>query len=221
MPTCPRYKEEGSRNRQMSWTWHQSQNESACVNSNSWQIQKFQPNEVSFTQISALPSQYFRPFIKFSCSAPVLHAKQHVLSREVARVKEFPAGNAATSASRITFLHSLCKLPKFVLLLNLVQSVVHNFLLVMVSVSLIVEDPAKAFTNAWKLPFLGIMEQLRDLLTFKIPLSGFIQEHFIHFERFSLPPISFKRGKGWRSNNTSWVVWALGAFFFSFFLHII
>ena len=39
------------------------------------------------------------------------------------------------------------------------------------------------------------MEQSRGLLTFKIPLSGFIQECFIDFERFSLRPISFRRGK--------------------------
>ena len=66
-------------------------------------------------------------------------------------------------------------------------------------VSLIIENTAKAFTNAGKLPFLGIMEQSRGLLTFKIPLSGFIQEHFINFERFSLRPISFRRGKDWCS----------------------
>ena len=66
-------------------------------------------------------------------------------------------------------------------------------------VSLIIENTAKAFTNAWKLPFLGIMEQSRGLITFKIPLSGFIQEHSIHFERFSLWPISFRRGNGRRS----------------------
>ena len=106
----------------------------ACgwAGSNSWKIQKFQPNEISFTPVSVLPSQLFRLLI-FSCSAPVLHAKQPVQLREVTMVKEFPAGNAATSTSRIAFLHSLCKLPHFVLLLDLVPSVVRNFLLMMVS----------------------------------------------------------------------------------------
>ena len=83
--------------------------------------------------MSVLPSQFFRLFLIFSRSAPVLCAKQPVQLREVTRVKEFPAGNAATSALRIAFLHSLCKLPHFVLLLDLVPSVVHNFLLTMVS----------------------------------------------------------------------------------------
>ena len=60
-----------------------------------WQIQKFQLNEISFTPVSVLPSQFFRLFLIFSCSAPALHVKQPVQLREVTRVKEFPAGNAA------------------------------------------------------------------------------------------------------------------------------
>jgi hypothetical protein len=44
--------------------------------------------------------------------------------RENTRVKEFPAGNATTSASRIAFLQSLCKTPKFLSLVDLVQTVV-------------------------------------------------------------------------------------------------
>ena len=39
------------------------------------------------------------------------------------------------------------------------------------------------------------MEQSRSLLTFKIPLLGFIQECFIDFERFSLRPIVLEGGK--------------------------
>ena len=39
------------------------------------------------------------------------------------------------------------------------------------------------------------MEQSRGLLTFRIPLSGFIQERFIDFERFSLRPIVLEGGK--------------------------
>ena len=131
MLTCPRYKEEGSRNLWMSRTRLPSRNESAWVSGK--QLQKFQPNEISFTLVSVLPSQFFKLFLIFSCSAPVLHAKQPVQLREVTRAKEFPAGNAATSALRIAFLHSLCKLPHFVLLLDLVPSVVCNFLLTMVS----------------------------------------------------------------------------------------
>lgn len=48
--------------------------------------------------------------------------------REVKRVKEFPAGNTVTSSSRIAFLNSLCSLPKFKALLDLVPAVVRVFL---------------------------------------------------------------------------------------------
>jgi hypothetical protein len=44
------------------------------------------------------------------------------------RVKDFPAGNKATSKSRITFLKSLCGLPKFKALVDLVPPMVRMFL---------------------------------------------------------------------------------------------
>jgi hypothetical protein len=47
-----------------------------------------------------------------------------VRSREVGRVKDFPGGNIATSASRIAFLQSLCPLPKYLDLVDLVLPVV-------------------------------------------------------------------------------------------------
>lgn len=50
-----------------------------------------------------------------------------VRAREVGRVKNFPGGNAATSASRIAFLKSLCRLPRYLDLVNLVQAVVRAF----------------------------------------------------------------------------------------------
>lgn len=45
-------------------------------------------------------------------------------ARENTRMKEFPAGNSITSASRIGFLQSLCKLPKYLLLVDLIPAVV-------------------------------------------------------------------------------------------------
>jgi hypothetical protein len=48
--------------------------------------------------------------------------------RENTRVKEFPAGNVTTSASRIAFLQSLCRIPKFLSLVDLVLAVVRQYL---------------------------------------------------------------------------------------------
>jgi hypothetical protein len=45
-------------------------------------------------------------------------------SREAGRVKEFPAGNLASSGSRMAFLKSLCGLPKFRLMVDFVQLMV-------------------------------------------------------------------------------------------------
>jgi len=47
--------------------------------------------------------------------------------RESVRMKEFPAGNVVTSASRISFLHSLCNIPKFSSLVDLVPALVSQF----------------------------------------------------------------------------------------------
>lgn len=52
-----------------------------------------------------------------------------VKAREASRVKEYPAGNLATSASRIAFLRSLCSLPKFLALVDVVAKVVRALLL--------------------------------------------------------------------------------------------
>jgi Na+/glutamate symporter len=50
-----------------------------------------------------------------------------VRARELGRVKDFPGGNLASSASRIAFLQSLCKLPKYLHLVNLVEPLVGAF----------------------------------------------------------------------------------------------
>ena len=50
-----------------------------------------------------------------------------VRAREVGRIKDFPGGNVATSASRIAFLQSLCRLPKYLHLVDLVEAVVGAF----------------------------------------------------------------------------------------------
>lgn len=59
---------------------------------------------------------------------PILTPPPQARTRESSRVKEFPAGNTATSASRIAFLNSLCSSPKFRALVDLVQAVVRAFL---------------------------------------------------------------------------------------------
>jgi hypothetical protein len=43
--------------------------------------------------------------------------------RENKRVKDFPAGNVTTSGSRIAFLKTLCKIPKFLSMVDLVLAV--------------------------------------------------------------------------------------------------
>jgi hypothetical protein len=50
--------------------------------------------------------------------------QQQVRGRESTRVKEFPAGNIATSASRISFLQSLCNIPQYLSLVDLVPALV-------------------------------------------------------------------------------------------------
>jgi hypothetical protein len=53
--------------------------------------------------------------------------QRQVRGREVGRVKDYPGGNIATSASRKAFLQSLCPLPKYLDLVDLVQAVVGAF----------------------------------------------------------------------------------------------
>jgi hypothetical protein len=55
---------------------------------------------------------------------PVSPPHPPMRSRDAGRVKDFPAGNIATSSSRIAFLKSLCNLPKYLDLVQLVQVVV-------------------------------------------------------------------------------------------------
>ena len=47
--------------------------------------------------------------------------------RENTRIKDFPAGNITTSGSRIAFLKTLCKMPKFLSMVDLVPAVVGLF----------------------------------------------------------------------------------------------
>ena len=58
---------------------------------------------------------------------PVSTPEPPVRVRGAGRIKEFPAGNTVTSGSRITFLNSLCSLPTFRALVDLVQAVVRMF----------------------------------------------------------------------------------------------
>lgn len=58
---------------------------------------------------------------------PVSPSQHQVRAREAARVKDFPGGNIATSASRMAFLRRLCTMPKFLEMVDLVQAVVGPF----------------------------------------------------------------------------------------------
>ena len=55
---------------------------------------------------------------------PVSTPEPPVRGRGAGRIKEFSAGNTVTSGSRITVLNSLCSLPTFRALVDLVQAVV-------------------------------------------------------------------------------------------------
>ena len=55
---------------------------------------------------------------------PAASAEHQGRARAKTRVKEFPARNVVTSSSRITFLQSLCKMPKFLSLVEFVDVVV-------------------------------------------------------------------------------------------------
>jgi hypothetical protein len=59
---------------------------------------------------------------------PASPAHHQGRGRESTRVKAFPAGNITTSASRISFLQSLCNIPKFLKLVDLVPAVVSRSL---------------------------------------------------------------------------------------------
>ena len=147
---------------------------------------------------SVLPSQFFRLFLIFSHSAPALHAKQPVQLREVTRVKDFPAGNAATSASRIAFLHSLCKLLHFVLLLDLVPSVVRNFLLTMVS-QLNYRKYSQSLHQCQETTLPWYHGTVERFTYHQNSTLGLHSRVLYRFERFSLRPISLRRGKGQHS----------------------
>jgi hypothetical protein len=59
-----------------------------------------------------------------SKAGPASPAHRQGRGRETTRVKGFPAGNKTTSGSRISFLKSLCNIPKFLTLVDLVPAVV-------------------------------------------------------------------------------------------------
>lgn len=50
--------------------------------------------------------------------------RKRMETRDNSRVKEFPAGNVATSSARIAFLKTLCKIPKFCEMVDLVPAMV-------------------------------------------------------------------------------------------------
>ena len=76
-------------------------------------------------------------------------------------VKDFPAGNKATSKSRIAFLKSLCGVPKFKALVDLVLSMVRMFLAYICGISIYLDfsqklQPFHPITLHW---FLGIVKR--------------------------------------------------------------
>ena len=56
------------------------------------------------------------------CSSPAKRVRPP--NQELSRVKEFPAGNVATSFARTAFLRSLCKIPKFREMVDMVPTLV-------------------------------------------------------------------------------------------------
>ena len=60
---------------------------------------------------------------------PVSPSQTQGRTREAGRVKEFPAGNLATSRSRMAFLRSLCTIPKFRSMVDFIPPMVRIFFL--------------------------------------------------------------------------------------------
>ena len=58
---------------------------------------------------------------------PMSPPEPQVRTQEAGRVKDFPGGNVTMSASRIAFLRSLCQVPKYLHLVDLVDAVVGAF----------------------------------------------------------------------------------------------
>ena len=100
--------------------------------------------------------------------------------RENTRVKEFPAGNVTTSSSRISFLQSLCKVPKYLSLVDLVPILVSLKVFKSNFSHLIIEFSAQAFGYPWRLPSLGFLEKQRELLTSGLSQTGLIQKGLIY-----------------------------------------
>ena len=78
-------------------------------------------------------------------------------SREAGRVKEFPAGNVASSGSRMAFLKSLCSLPKYRLMVDLIQLMVRVFFFECF-LYLTLGIQAESLTNTKQLSILGCLE---------------------------------------------------------------
>ena len=83
-----------------------------------------------------------KPPAKARGKSPV---QQQVRGREFTRVKEFPAGNIVTSASRISFLQSLCNIPQYLSLVDLVPALVSSPCL-RISILFNYSNLAQAFT---------------------------------------------------------------------------
>jgi hypothetical protein len=49
-------------------------------------------------------------------------------NRDLSRVKDYPSGNASSSVSRMAFLQSLCKIEKYLCLVDKVAPVVRTLL---------------------------------------------------------------------------------------------
>ena len=94
--------------------------------------------------------------------------KSPLKNRETSRLKEFPAGNAATSTSRTAFIRSLCQIPKFLSLADSIPVMVGNLLLFLSSSSL-TSISAQAVPHTHRLPSVGIMEKQRSPFTTCLP----------------------------------------------------
>jgi hypothetical protein len=108
-------------------------------------------------------------------------AQQQARGRESTRVKEFPSGNITTSSSRISFLRSLCNIPQFLSLVDLVPALVRwpcLQILVMFNYS----NLAKGFTHTRWLSFLGFMEKSWGLFASRLPHHHCFQQSIIYCE---------------------------------------
>ena len=165
----------------------------------SWELRKWKADGKRLSSVSASSSE---PFILLNISlsrplpiedVPKSPAKPQVTrSRDLPRIKEFPAGNMATSTSRIAFLKSLCQVPKYRLLDFVPSLVCFFFPSFQCYFNSIFEILAKSYPNTTELPFLGFLEEQRGIFTTIFPLARIFRQCSIHGQKFFWGFVSFR-----------------------------